>query len=44
MKENLIGHGIIAHMGGRRSAYKILIGKLIEKRPLGRPRHVRGSY
>jgi hypothetical protein len=26
-------------MGEMRSAYKILVGKTEEKRPLGRPRH-----
>jgi hypothetical protein len=29
----------IAHMGEKRNAYKILVGKPEEKRPLGRPRH-----
>jgi len=28
----------VAHMGERRSAYKILVGKPEAKRPLGRPR------
>jgi hypothetical protein len=40
MKEDLIGHGIIAHLRVRRSAYKVSIGKLVEKRPLRRPRHM----
>ena len=29
----------VAHMGERRGAYKILVGKPEAKRPLGRPRH-----
>jgi len=29
----------LAHMGERTGAYKILVGKLKGKRPLGRPRH-----
>jgi hypothetical protein len=33
----LMGHR--AHMGEMRNAYKILVGKLEEKRPLRRPRH-----
>jgi hypothetical protein len=30
--------GHIARMGGKRTAYRILVGKPEEKRPLGRPR------
>jgi hypothetical protein len=26
-------------MGDKRNAYRILVGKLVGKRPLGRPRH-----
>jgi hypothetical protein len=26
-------------MGGRRSVYRVLVGKPVGKRPLGRPRH-----
>ena len=29
----------MAHMGVRRGAYKVLVGKPEGKRPLGRPRH-----
>ena len=29
----------VARMGSRRGAYKVLVGKLEEKRSLGRPRH-----
>jgi hypothetical protein len=32
----LAGH--VAHMGQRRNAYRILVGKPDRKRPLGRPR------
>jgi len=32
-----VGH--IAHMGERRSVYRVLVGKPEGKRPLGRPRH-----
>jgi hypothetical protein len=31
--------GHIARMGEKRNAYRILVGKLDGKRPLGRPRH-----
>jgi len=31
--------GHVAHMGGRRGVYRVLVGKPEEKRPLGRPRH-----
>jgi len=31
--------GHVAHMGERRGAYRVLVGKLEGKRPLGRPRH-----
>jgi hypothetical protein len=34
----LAGH--IGRMGQMKNAYKILIGKPEEKRPLGRPRHI----
>jgi hypothetical protein len=30
--------GHVAHMGSRRGVYKVLVGKLEGKRPLGRPR------
>jgi len=30
--------GHVAHMGEKRAAYKVLVGKLERKRPLGRPR------
>ena len=30
--------GHVAHMGDRRSAYKVLVGKPEGKKPLGRPR------
>ena len=30
----------VGHMGERRSAYKILVGKPEAKRPLGRPRNI----
>jgi len=33
--------GNILHMGDRRGAYRFLVGKLEEKRPLGRPRRGR---
>ena len=36
-KRRWTGH--VAHMGGRRSIYKVLVGKHEGKRPLGRPRH-----
>jgi len=29
----------VAHMGERRSSYRVLVGKPEGKRPLGRPRH-----
>ena len=29
----------VARMGERRGVYRVLVGKLEEKRPLGRPRH-----
>jgi len=32
-----VGH--VAHMGERRGAYRVLVRKPEEKRPLGRPRH-----
>jgi hypothetical protein len=32
-----VGH--VAHMGDRRGAYRVLVGKLKGKRPPGRPRH-----
>jgi hypothetical protein len=32
-----VGH--VAHMGERRGVYRVLVGKLEEKRLLGRPRH-----
>jgi hypothetical protein len=31
--------GYVAHMGEMRNAYKILVGKLKQKRPFVRPRH-----
>ena len=31
--------GHVAHMGGERGAYRILVGRSEERRPLGRPRH-----
>jgi len=31
--------GHIAHMGKRRGAYRILVGRHEGRRPLGRPRH-----
>jgi CelD/BcsL family acetyltransferase involved in cellulose biosynthesis len=33
--------GHVARMGKRRGAYRLLVGKHEEKRPLGRPRHIR---
>ena len=33
----LVGH--VAHMGERRGMYRVLVGKVEGKRPLGRPRH-----
>jgi hypothetical protein len=35
--------GHVARMGEKKSAYKILVGKPEEKRPLGRPRHKWGG-
>jgi hypothetical protein len=32
-----VGH--VAHIGGRKGVYRVLVGKHEEKRPLGRPRH-----
>jgi len=29
----------VAHMGEERGAYRVLVGKLVGRRPLGRPRH-----
>jgi hypothetical protein len=37
MKMSLAKH--VARMGGKRNAYKTLVGKPERKRPLGRPRH-----
>jgi hypothetical protein len=31
--------GHVARIGAKRNAYRILVGKLEGKRPLGRPRH-----
>jgi hypothetical protein len=31
--------GHVAHMGEERKVYKVLVGKLGGKRPLGRPRY-----
>jgi hypothetical protein len=31
--------GYVARMGTKKNAYRILVGKPEEKRPLGRPRH-----
>jgi hypothetical protein len=31
--------GHVTYMGEKRNAYRILVGKPEEKRPLGRPRH-----
>jgi hypothetical protein len=31
--------GNVAHMGEKRNAYEVLMGKPDRKRPLGRPRH-----
>jgi len=31
--------GHVAHMGEERGVYRVLVGKLEGKRPLGRPRH-----
>jgi len=31
--------GHVAHVGEERGAYRVLVGKLEGKRPLGRPRH-----
>jgi hypothetical protein len=36
-KVKCVGH--TAHMGERRGAYRVLVGKCKEKRPLGKPRH-----
>jgi hypothetical protein len=38
IKKNELG-GACSPYGGRRGAYKILVGKPKAKRPLGRPRH-----
>jgi hypothetical protein len=39
MKSRIMGWaGHVAQMGGKRTAYRILVGKPEEKRPLGRPR------
>jgi hypothetical protein len=35
---NLFSHHIVAQMGEKRNAYRLLVGKPEEKRPLGRPR------
>ena len=35
--------GHVLHMGERRGAYRVLVGKPVGKRPLGRPRHTRGG-
>jgi len=29
----------VAHMGGRRNVYRVSVGKVARKRPLGRPWH-----
>jgi hypothetical protein len=34
----LAGH--IEGMGGKKNAYRVLVGKLERKWPLGRPRHI----
>jgi hypothetical protein len=31
--------GHVARMGAKRNAYRVLVGKLEGKRPLGRPKH-----
>jgi len=31
--------GLVAHMEQKRGTYRVLVGKLEGKRPLGRPRH-----
>jgi hypothetical protein len=36
--KRMIWAGHVARMGQRRDAYKVLVGKPEEKRPLGRPR------
>ena len=38
----VVQHGLVKHVayiGERRSIYRVLVGKPVEKRPLGRPRH-----
>jgi hypothetical protein len=35
----MTGLGHMAHMGDRRGAYRVLLGRPEGKRPLGRPRH-----
>jgi hypothetical protein len=35
----MIRAGHVAHMGERRVAYRVLVGKPEGKRPLGRPSH-----
>jgi hypothetical protein len=36
-EDEMVGH--VARMGEKRNEYKMLVGKLKGKRPLGRPRH-----
>jgi hypothetical protein len=36
--------GACSTNGGSRDAYRILVGKPVRKRPLGRPKHVRVDY
>jgi len=36
--------GHVAHIVERRGAYRVLVGKLDGKRPLGRPRHIWEVY
>jgi hypothetical protein len=38
IKENKVG-GHVACMGEERKMYRVLVGKLEGKRPVGRPRH-----
>jgi hypothetical protein len=38
MKKNEMG-GVVARMGKRRDAYRVLMGRVHGKKPRGRPKH-----
>jgi len=39
----MVGGGHVAHVGGRRGVYRVLVGKTEGRRPLGKQKHRRND-